>query len=151
MSNPPQEKDEKKEQPPEVSPEQVEVAPRVSFDNFQEHFPALHSEITQEEMTLDLKRDESTDDDPLSKYLPDVFDFLARAKTDQEGHEIINFLEKDGQLEPEQATNVREQLSTNGIRSFGPLRTKNHYYHEAAEVRQRRLIEKRYDARRRGL
>ena len=144
-------KDDKKDSTPEVSPDQVEVAPRMSFDNFEEHFPSLHDEITPEKTGLDQKLEELTDGDPLSNYSPDVFDYLARAKTDHEGHEVIKFLEKDGQITPEQATHIREQLSTNGIRSFGPLRSKNYYFNEAAEVRQRRLIEKRYDARRRGL
>ncbi|MFW9779142.1 MAG: DUF2095 family protein [Candidatus Heimdallarchaeota archaeon] len=130
--------------------EQIEVAPKLSFDNFEEHFPALFNEITEGKMALDQKLKELPEADPLTNYSPGVFDFLARAKTDQEGHEVITFLEKDGQIGSEQAANLREQLSNNGIRSFGPLRTRDFYFRKAAEVRQRRLIEKRYNARKRG-
>ncbi|MFW9855806.1 MAG: DUF2095 family protein [Candidatus Thorarchaeota archaeon] len=144
------EKGVKKESSSKIPREQIEVAPRLSFDNFEEHFPALFNEIKAEKMALDQKLEEISDADPLTNYFPDVFDFLARAKTDHEGHEIITFLEKDGQIGPEQAANLREQLSNDGIRSFGPLRTRDFYFRKAAEVRQRRLIEKRYNARRHG-
>jgi hypothetical protein len=150
MPNSNKKKNMKKDSSSEISPEQIDVAPRLSFDNFVDHFPALYTEMTEGKPALEQKLEEQSEDDPLTNYTPDVFDFLARAKTDQEGQEIITFLEKDGQIDPEQAAHIREQLSKDGIRSFGPLRTKNFYFRKAAEVRQRRLIEKRYNAKRRG-
>ena len=52
-------------------------------------------------------------------YVPSAVDYIRRCKTDEEALEIINFLEKKGDIEPEYANRLRTQLTRQGLRSFG--------------------------------
>jgi hypothetical protein len=52
-------------------------------------------------------------------YEPSAVDYIRRCKTDEEVIEIINFLEKKGDIEPEYANRLRTQLARGGLRSFG--------------------------------
>jgi hypothetical protein len=52
-------------------------------------------------------------------YEPSAVDYIRRCKTDEEAIEIINFLEKKGDIEPEYANRLRTQLTREGLRSFG--------------------------------
>jgi hypothetical protein len=132
---------------------------RISIDNIEKHFPTLYNEISDKQMSLNISEvktgfestskegDDSIDEDPLRNYEPDVYDFLARSKTSEEGIEIIRFLENKGQISPRVANEFREKLKKEGIRSFGPLRGPDHYFRKAAEIRDRRVIKKRYSYR----
>ena len=65
-----------------------------------------------------------------SGYSPDVVDFLRRCSTDDEAMEIIVFLEKRGELNPIHAKELRKQLQSKGVRSFGSKKTWGHYERE---------------------
>lgn len=52
-------------------------------------------------------------------YEPCAVDYIRRCKSDEEALEIINFLEKKGDIEPEYANRLRTQLTRQGLRSFG--------------------------------
>ena len=93
------EKDKKKTPQKENSPELLGMTQNITIDNIQEHFPALHTELTVKKMSLGISEVKSgvglspnqheDNTDPLSNYDPDIFDFLARATTEEEGYEII--------------------------------------------------------------
>ncbi|RMG33909.1 MAG: DUF2095 domain-containing protein [Methanobacteriota archaeon] len=63
--------------------------------------------------------DSGGDADPLRGYVPGVYDYLARAKTVEECIEIIDYLEKKGEIEPELAEELRKQANEDGAESFG--------------------------------
>lgn len=62
-----------------------------------------------------------------SGYSPDVVDFLRRCSTDDEAMEIIAFLEKRGELKSVHAKELRKQLQSKGVRSFGSKKNWGHY------------------------
>jgi len=64
---------------------------------------------------------------PLRGYAPDVVDFLRRCDHDEEGEEIIAFLEARGEITSAHAAALRRQLRAEGIRSFGSKKAVDHY------------------------
>ena len=122
----------------------------------EEYFPHLHAEINDDEMILGIDNvegsfspskgtdDLSITDDPLNDFEPTVIDYLYRAKTEEEAKEIIDFSQQQGHLTAEEALQLLEQLQKDGVRSFGPIRTSGHYFRQAAEIRNRRVIQKRH-------
>ena len=65
-----------------------------------------------------------------SGYSPDVVDFLRRCSTEDEAMEIITYLEKRGELKPVHAKELRKQLQSKGVRSFGSKKTWGYYERE---------------------
>jgi hypothetical protein len=66
--------------------------------------------------------------DELRHYEPTVIDFVRRCETEKEAEDIINYLEKRGELTKEYAMQLRRQLKKEGVRSFGPKKEENYYF-----------------------
>ena len=149
------EKDNKKITPTEV----LGVTQNIAPEDIQKHFPSLYEDLSEKRMSLEINKvgnqtdeeadydSEELDNDPLRSYNPDIYDFLARAKTDDEGKEIIDFLLKQDQISNNLAQDLKEQINNFGIRSICPERKDNHYFHHAAEERMHNVIRKRYKSR----
>lgn len=60
-------------------------------------------------------------------YEPTPVDFIRRCESDEQALEIIDFLEKKGEIEPEYANRLRTQLAKQGLRSFGPKKNPGCY------------------------
>ncbi|WP_010477471.1 DUF2095 family protein [Thermococcus zilligii] len=98
-------------------------------EEFERNFPALAKELeegaelqikayrTSEEEALEEEEPELQD---FSGYNPTVIDFLRRCETDEEALEIINWMEKRGEITPEMAKDLRITLAKKGVRAFGP-------------------------------
>jgi hypothetical protein len=71
-----------------------------------------------------------TGEDRFSGYSPDVIDFIRRCTTEDEALEIINFLEKRGEIKTHHANELRDQLQRRGVRSFGTKKSWGHYKSE---------------------
>ena len=71
-----------------------------------------------------------TDENRFAGYSPDVIDFLRRCTTEDEALEIINFLEKRGEINSNHAKELRNQLMDQGLRSFGAKKSWGHYERE---------------------
>jgi len=65
-----------------------------------------------------------------SGHSPDVVDFLRRCATDEEAIQIIDFLEKQGEISTIHAKELRRQLQTQGVRSFGSKKSWGFYERE---------------------
>ncbi len=109
---------------------------RLSLDEFRKKYPHLAREL------LDEEHDESTDieliverlpPDPWRGYVPTVVDYLRRCKTVEEAYEVINYLEKHGELKHEDAEEYRRLLKENGLEYFGSRKEENYYYKKALE------------------
>ncbi|MEJ5292336.1 MAG: DUF2095 family protein [Candidatus Methanosuratincola sp.] len=61
-------------------------------------------------------------------YDPSVIDFLQRCSTDEEGLEVIDFLEKRGEISEAYANSLRKKIAESGIRSFGKKRESGYYF-----------------------
>ena len=70
-------------------------------------------------------------EDPWRGYEPGVLDFIARAESLEEAYEVIDYLERRKEITPEEARFVRERLSREGLRAFGPLRKPGFYFKAA--------------------
>ena len=97
-------------------------------EEFEETFPALARELEGEGIPMDayraqeegeiLEKEEELMD--FSGYNPTVIDFLRRCETDEEALEIINWMEKRGEITHEMAKELRVTLVEKGVRAFGP-------------------------------
>ncbi|RLF91579.1 DUF2095 domain-containing protein [Thermococci archaeon] len=96
---------------------------------FKEKFPALAKELEGSEgvgisgIRLDeyqVLLEEEEDKIDFSGYNPTIIDFLRRCETDEEALEIINWMEKQGEITPEMAKQLRVTLVHKGVRAFGP-------------------------------
>ena len=95
----------------------------------EELFPSLSTEIRDKKggMTINAVRSEASEPSSLRGYNPDIIDFLRRCEGEGEGKEIINFMEKRGEISHKYAVVLRRQLKKKGIRSFGSKKEANYY------------------------
>lgn len=61
-------------------------------------------------------------------YNPTVIDFIRRCDTEEQAMEILDFLEKKGDLDNKEATEIRNQLLSEGLRSFGSKKEAGFYF-----------------------
>lgn len=102
---------------------------KTTKKELEELFPSLSKEIRgkKRSMTIDAVRSEASEPSSLRAYDPDIIDFLRRCEGEREGREIINFMEKRGEISHKYAMRLRRQLKKKGIRSFGTKKEANYY------------------------
>lgn len=159
MEDPSSPKKSKKSLLKKDSLEAFAIDQNMTIDEIKEKFPALFSDLSGEKMNLNIDevkdnlthsiilKEEKKDSDPFRNYDPNVYDFLTRTKTKDEGYEIIDFLSKQGIISSETEKQIKEKLETSGIRHFGPKRSSNYYFKKSEEIRNREWIQKRYPPR----
>jgi len=64
-------------------------------------------------------------------YQPDILDFIQRCDDEAQAMEIVDFLEKKGELTKGRSEEIRKQLRLHGVRNFGPKRANDFYLKEA--------------------
>ena len=110
-------------------------------DKILEHLPHLANEMQSSETDVRIdgvrweetdrtRQPVRTDEDSFAGYSPDVIDFLRRCTTEDEALEIIDFLEKRGEINSNHAKELRNQLKDQGLRSFGTKKSWGHYERE---------------------
>ena len=75
----------------------------------------------------DLQTGEKTSSRKFASYIPDVVDFLRRCDTEQQAEEIICYLKRRGEISPDYAKRLKEQLKKKGVRSFGSKKKDDYY------------------------
>lgn len=68
-----------------------------------------------------------------SCYQPNVFDFLARCDNNKQAIEIVDYLEKRGELPNTEADALRHRISEHGVRSLVKKRAPGHYFREFSD------------------
>jgi len=68
--------------------------------------------------------------DKLRHFNPSAVDFIRRCDTEVQAQEIIDYLQKKGEITPEMAEQLRCQIKRDGVRSFGPKKEENYYFRE---------------------
>lgn len=103
---------------------------------FREAFPSLSKELqekTTKSYRIDGVRTMSEDADSTEKgkmsFEPDVVDYIRRCDTVSQAMEIVDFLLKQSEITQPQAKEIKSQLKTEGLRSFGSKKEKDHYLH----------------------
>ena len=109
----------------------------VEFDKetFKKLFPNLAKELDSNEhkvainsVRTDIKTGENASTERFAHYMPDVIDFIRRCDTKEQAKEIIDYMEKRGEIEKQYAKKLRRQLREKGVRSFGPKKEENYYF-----------------------
>lgn len=103
-------------------------------------FPNLAEEIEQVEQTVNISSVRSTvntaekaSSKRFEDYNPDAIDFIRRCDNEKQAEEIINYLEKRGEISREYGRKLRAQLKAKGVRSFGPKKQDYYYSREGIE------------------
>ena len=61
-------------------------------------------------------------------YDPNVIDFIRRCDTEEQAVEIIDYLKKKGDISKSTAKDIKQQLSKDGLRSFGEKKQTCFYF-----------------------
>jgi len=107
---------------------------KVDKKRFKKIFPLLAEELEDKEQKVritsvrsDAKTGERASSDRFDGYTPDVIDFLRRCDNEQQAKEILEYLEKRGEIDKEYARRLKRQLREKGVRSFGPKKEEDYY------------------------
>lgn len=96
-------------------------------EELKKKFPHLAKEIEEsppeETATLKIKANPSG-------YQPNVLDFLARCDNNRQALEIIDYLEKRGELSQADAGSLRQRIAKHGVRSVAKKRAPGYYFRE---------------------
>lgn len=105
--------------------------------DFKKLFPHIAEEVESGASKVDLaKLNESSrstepgykEDRKYAGFQPGAIDFIRRCHKPKEAEEIINYLEKKGDVNGEEAEALRRQLKAEGLKSFGTH--KGHGFYE---------------------
>ncbi len=66
--------------------------------------------------------------DKFRHYNPCLVDFLRRCDTEAQAEEIVSYMQKQGEITEEYASEVRVQLKKDGLRSFGSKKEADYYF-----------------------
>jgi hypothetical protein len=106
----------------------------IDKKTFKKMFPHLAKEmeeklqgVTISSVRSDVKAAEKASSDRFAGYMPDVVDFIRRCDNEEQAEEIINYLEKRGEISSKYAQKLRKQLKEKGVRSFGPRKEDDYY------------------------
>jgi hypothetical protein len=103
----------------------------AEFDKkeFQKKFPNLSKELEGGEKVPvgGTRTDPKEAEKKLASHDPAAVDFLRRCDTIDQGIEIIEYLEKRGEIEEGYAQALKSQLLKKGIESFGTKKRPGHY------------------------
>ncbi len=118
---------------------------RIRVDEFRRKYPNLARELFDEEKaegsSIDLVYMPQLDD-PWRGYTPGPVDYIRRAKTLEEALEVIDYLEKHGEITREEAEEYRRKLREEGLEAFGPRKGDNYYYRKAVEYWRKKALER---------
>ncbi len=102
-------------------------------DEFRTAYPALSKELESGTTKVSINgvrtMSEKTDTASTERFLPDVVDYIRRCDTMDQAVEIINYMQKRGEINTKEAKEFKSQLKTNGLRSFGTKKETDHYLH----------------------
>lgn len=107
----------------------------IDRERFKRLFPHLAEEMEREtvRIPIDAYRVDPDEGERLTRgdrwagYNPDVIDFLRRCDTVEEAEEIIEYLERRGEITKERAEELRKRLCEGGTRSFGEKKEPGYY------------------------
>ena len=104
---------------------------------FKQMFPSLAREVDSSQNRVaisSVRSDVSAGESRASasvkrfdNYMPDAIDFIRRCDNEKQADEIIDYLEKRGEITGEYAVRLKKQLRSKGVRSFGSKKEDDYY------------------------
>lgn len=110
-----------------------EKAIKRLFPNLAKELESTGNKVSITSVRTDAKKAEKTVSEGFTHYQPDVIDFIRRCDTNEQAEEIINYLEKRGEIEQQYAKRLKKQLEGKGVRSFGPKKKENYYFEQGKQ------------------
>jgi len=108
---------------------------KMDKKRFRAMFPHLAQELESKESVAtitavrsSLQAGEKASAGRLGSYMPDVVDFIRRCDNEQQAEEIIEYLEKRGEVSHRYARRLKKQLKEKGVRSFGSKKGEDYYF-----------------------
>ena len=106
---------------------------------FKKMFPHLAEEMDEAKSKVNInsvRHDPATGERAAASkcfddYNPTAIDFLCRCDTAKQAEEIIDYLEKRGEIDHKYAQKLKTQVKKKGIRSFGAKREEGYYLRES--------------------
>ena len=104
-------------------------------ESLKKMFPNLAKEVGSGENKVSVnsvRTDDESGEKHVTKggfahYVPDAIDFLRRCDTSQQAREIIDYLERRGEIDKQCAARLKKQLKEKGLRSFGAKKEQDYY------------------------
>ena len=100
---------------------------RKLFPNLAKEMEANQQRVVISSVRSDVKAGEKASSKKFVNYVPDAVDFIRRCDNEQQAEEIIDYLEKRGEISSNYAKRLRRQLKQKGVRSFGPKKEEDYY------------------------
>ncbi len=107
---------------------------KIDEKAFRKMFPNLAKEMDEKQQRVgvssvrsDVKAAEKASSKRFVNYMPDAIDFVRRCDNERQAGEIIGYLEKRKEINPDYAQRLRKQLKEKGLRSFGPKKEGGYY------------------------
>jgi len=100
------------------------------FPRLGEEMEAKKSKIVTNKTVLNSPTGERTATKRFDDYNPDVIDFICRCDNEKQAYEIIDYLEKRGEIDERYAQKLKIRLKKKGVRSFGAKREEGFYLRE---------------------
>jgi hypothetical protein len=102
----------------------------LNWELIKKKFPHIAAELEEHETAV--VRISSFRSNPQeaerASFEPTAVDFIRRCDTEEQALEIIDFLERRGEIDHEYAEALRKQLRERGLRSFGPKKEPGYYF-----------------------
>ena len=108
---------------------------KVSIDALRKNPTEAEKEVSGEEYT-ECECEEETitpaadASDKLRHFNPTAVDFIRRCDTEIQAKEIIDYLEKKGEITKEYADELRCKMKAEGVRCFGTKKEEYYYFKE---------------------
>jgi hypothetical protein len=104
-------------------------------ETFKKMFPNLAKELRSDENRVSINSVRTDDEagerhvtrEKFVHYAPDVIDFIRRCDTREQAEEIIDYVEKRGEIDGSCAQKLKKQLKDKGVRSFGAKKEEDYY------------------------
>ena len=97
------------------------------FPNIARELETKENRIGINSVRSDTQTAEKASAEKFVGYMPDAIDFIRRCDTNQQAEEIVNYLERRGEISQEYAKRLKEQLRKKGVRSFGTKKEEGYY------------------------
>jgi len=98
----------------------------MDIEELRRKYPNLARELEERIMCVEVRGSRKSDEE-FQVGMPDAVDYIRRCKSVQEAEEVKNFLERTNQISRTKADELREQLYSQGLESFGPRKEFGYY------------------------
>jgi len=98
----------------------------IDIETLRRKYPNLAKELEEKAMCIEVRGSRTSDED-FQVGMPDAVDYIRRCKNVQEAEEVISYLERTKQISKFKASELREQLYSQGLESFGSHKEFGYY------------------------